>query len=141
MFLKLDGTFWVQIINFIVFYALLDVIFLRPVQRAIKSRRALIDGIQSEYDHAMEEIATLKTSGESQKATNRRAIEENLTKVRAAASDEAALITTRASSLAHDRIAKAQGVVAAEMQSASQRLDGLADDLAGSLLGRVLGAS
>lgn len=141
MFLKLDGTFWVQIINFVVFYALLDVVFLRAVRAAIAKRRAFIDGIQSEYDQAMRDIVSLKSGSELQKAVNRRAIEEHFVKMRAEASDEASLITARASALAHDRIGKAQTTVATEMASASQRLDGLADGLASSLLGRVLETS
>jgi F0F1-type ATP synthase membrane subunit b/b' len=40
MFLSLDGTFWFQLVNFAIFFAILNVVFLRPVGEAIKKRRA-----------------------------------------------------------------------------------------------------
>jgi F0F1-type ATP synthase membrane subunit b/b' len=141
MFLKLDGTFWVQIINFIVFYVALDFVFLRPVRRAISARRTFIDGIQADYERAQREIAELKSSGETQRLANRRSIEEHFAHMRAEAGEEATLITTRASALAHDRTAKAQSTVAQEVEAANQRVDSLADEIAKSLLGRVLETS
>ena len=45
MFLSLDGTFWIQLINFAIFFAILNVVFMRPVGEAIKKRRAYIDSV------------------------------------------------------------------------------------------------
>ncbi len=138
MFLSLDGTFWIQLINFAVFYLILELVFLRVVRRAIIARRAHIDSIQSEYTAALHDLAAVKAHGEQQKLANRRAIEEYFAQMRAEANDEAALITARATALANDRVAKAQAIVAEEIDAASQRMDTLADELASSLLGRVL---
>ena len=45
MLLSLDGTLVVQLVNFIIFLVILNVIFLRPVGTAIASRRAYIDKV------------------------------------------------------------------------------------------------
>ncbi len=50
MFLSLDGTLVVQLLNFAIFFALLNVVFLRPVAAAIHKRRQYIDGLVSDYD-------------------------------------------------------------------------------------------
>ncbi len=60
MFLSLDGTVFVQLINFAIFFALLNVLFLRPVGRAIAKRRAYIDNLVSDYDRYQETARSLR---------------------------------------------------------------------------------
>ncbi len=50
MFLSLDGTLFVQLVNFAIFFALLNVVFLRPVGRAIAKRREYINSLVSDYE-------------------------------------------------------------------------------------------
>jgi F0F1-type ATP synthase membrane subunit b/b' len=138
MFLQLGGTFWVQIVNFVVFYLVLDLVFLRSVRRAISARRKFIDSIYGDYERARHEMAELKARGEMEQLASRRAIEEHFARMRAEAGEEAALISARASALAHDRTSKAQTMVAQEVEAASQRLEALADELGGVLFGRLL---
>jgi len=38
-FLSVDGTLVVQLINFAIFFAVLNVVFLKPVAAAIRKRR------------------------------------------------------------------------------------------------------
>lgn len=141
MFLQIGGTFWVQIVNFILFYLILDLVFLRPVRSAISARRTFIDSIYADYERARREIAELKARGEADRLANRRAIEEHFARMRAEAGEEAALISARASALARDRTAKAQAMVAEEVATASQRLEAVADELGGAIVGRLLEAS
>ena len=65
MFLSLDGTLFVQLINFAIFFALLNVVFLRPVGRAIAKRRDYINGLVSDYDRYQDEAQNLREEAES----------------------------------------------------------------------------
>src|ERR1700740_561305 len=93
MFLQLDGTFWIQLINFVIFFALLNVLFLRPVSRAIRARREYINGVVSDYDKYQAEANALREHAKSIRANARRDAEAALTKARADASNKAADIS------------------------------------------------
>ena len=60
MFLSLDGTLIVQLVNFAIFFALLNLVFLRPVGRAIAKRRAYINSLASDYERYQEEARSLR---------------------------------------------------------------------------------
>src|SRR5690242_19900482 len=93
MFLKLDGTFVVQLINFAIFFALLNVVFMRPVSKAIVKRREYINSVTNDYDRYQAEAVSLRTQAESIRAAARREAEAYMAKARAEASNEAAQIS------------------------------------------------
>ena len=72
MFLSLDGTVVIQLINFVIFFALLNIVFLRPVGAAIKRRREYINGVQSGYERYAREAAGLRASANERRAAARR---------------------------------------------------------------------
>src|SRR5579871_6787482 len=102
MFLSLDGTLFVQLLNFAIFFALLNVVFLRPVGRAIAKRRAYIDGLVSDYDRYQAEAHKLRSEAEAIRAEARRRAEQTVAAARAAASNEAAAISRRYAQQAKD---------------------------------------
>jgi F0F1-type ATP synthase membrane subunit b/b' len=67
MFLSLDGTFWIQLVNFAIFFALLNVLFLRPVGAAIRKRRAYIDSVKSDLEHSLQGTRELRARAESER--------------------------------------------------------------------------
>jgi F-type H+-transporting ATPase subunit b len=140
MFLQLDGTFWVQLVNFAIFYAILRVVFLRPVGEAIRKRREYIDSVQSDYDQATREVKTLRAGADAKRAAARREAEERVQRERATANDEAQKIGadygTRAAAIASD----ARATVATEMEQAREREPALAESLGHALLERAIGA-
>ena len=95
MFLSLDGTLVVQLINFAIFFALLNVVFLRPVAAAIAKRRDYINGLVSDYDRYQAEAQDLRAQAEDIRAAARRKAEQHVAAARAAASNEAAELSTR----------------------------------------------
>src|SRR5579872_5961076 len=95
MFLKLDGTFFVQLINFAIFFALLNLVFLRPVGRAIAKRRDYINSLVSDYDRYQAEARNLREEAEAIRAAARREAEQSIAAARASASNEAAEISSR----------------------------------------------
>src|ERR1700722_420412 len=73
-FLSLDGTFWVQLINFGIFFVILKFVFLDPVGRAIAQRRAYIDGVQHAYDQYRREARELRTEADQKRAAPPRTV-------------------------------------------------------------------
>nr|MDQ6929866.1 ATP synthase F0 subunit B [Candidatus Eremiobacteraeota bacterium] len=93
-FLSVDGTFWIQLINFAIFFAILNAVFLKPVGRALAKRRAYIDSLREGYDAANGELARLQSEMEGKRAAARREAEATLSKARATASNETAALAT-----------------------------------------------
>ncbi|MHB8141287.1 MAG: ATP synthase F0 subunit B [Vulcanimicrobiaceae bacterium] len=138
MFLQLDGTFWVQLINFAIFLAVLQVVFLRPVGDAVRKRRAYIDQLVAEHDRRQAEASALRAQAEELRAAARRDGAHRLAAARAQASDEAAEIASEYARRAADTVADAQRTVSAELDAA--RIGGRArvPELAAGMLRQTL---
>lgn len=137
-FLALDGTFWLQLINFAIFFAILNVVFLKPVGRAVAKRRAYIDSLIDGYDAADAESRRLQDEIAGKRVAARRDAEATLSKARAKASDESASIATEYAGRAQGIIERANQTVAAEMQAARSKEASAAHELAGMMVERVV---
>lgn len=138
MFLSVDGTLVVQLINFAIFFALLNVVFLKPVSRAIVKRRQYIDGLVADHDRYQEEAKKLREEAEAIRATARRKAEQTVAAARAAASNEAAEMATRYAQQAKSTIEAAQSAAAAELEKARAGEGEVARRLADIMLERVV---
>lgn len=138
MFLKLDGTFVVQLINFAIFFAILNVVFIRPVSRAIMKRREYINSVTNDYDRYQLEGSDLRTQAESIRAAARREAEHLLAQERAKASNEAGNVTAEANAKAAQIMAEAERTVAGELAAARQNESQLVRDLANLMVDRAL---
>ena len=141
MFLSLDGTFWFQLLNFAIFFAILNVVFLRPVGEAIKKRRAHIDGVQSDYERYAHQIATSRTDADGRRAAARRAAEDTVAKSRAAAENEAQSEIAARTAEAQAIVDQARATVALEVGVARAREPELSQSLAKALLERAIGGA
>ncbi|HEY1882963.1 MAG TPA: ATP synthase F0 subunit B [Candidatus Cybelea sp.] len=130
-FLSVNGTLVVQLINFAIFFAVLYVVFLRPVAAAISRRRQYINSLVSDYDRYQAEAATLRAQAEEIRAAARRDAEHRVAAQRAAASNEAAEISIGYSQRAQQAVEQAQATVRTELEEARagepQAVRGLAD--------------
>jgi F0F1-type ATP synthase membrane subunit b/b' len=138
MFLKLDGTFIVQLINFAIFFAILNVVFIRPVSRAIVARRENINSVTNDYDRYQAETTALRTQAESIRAAARREAEAALSKARADASNEAAAIATQYNGQAAQIVEEAERTVAGELQAARVSEPQVVRDLANLMVERTV---
>jgi F0F1-type ATP synthase membrane subunit b/b' len=132
------GTVIVQFLNFAIFFAVLNVVFLRPVASAIRRRRQYINSLVSDYDRYQAEAASLRAQAEGVRASARRDAESHVTAQRARASNEAA-------QLAADYAQRAQAIEEQADQKARSEFDAARADepaaargLADVILGRVL---
>ncbi|MGH7756993.1 MAG: hypothetical protein ACREM8_12030, partial [Vulcanimicrobiaceae bacterium] len=96
MFLSLDGTFWIQVINFGIFFLLLQTVFLRPVGEAVRRRRAYIEEVASDSERFVHQVRALRVESERWRAEARRDGEAEIAAARTAAEDEAELIVAAA---------------------------------------------
>jgi F0F1-type ATP synthase membrane subunit b/b' len=138
MFLSLDGTFIVQLINFAIFFAILNVLFIRPVSRALVKRREYINSVTNDYDRYQAEATALRTQAESIRAAARREAEAALAKARAEASNEAAAVGTQFGQQAAQIIEDANRKVSGELESARASQPQLVRDLANLMIDRTL---
>ncbi len=137
MFLKIDGTFVVQLINFAIFFALLNVVFIRPVGKAIVERRRYINSVTNDYDRYQAEATSLRAQAESVRAAARRAAETHLAKARAAASDESAKLSTQYNERVAQTFQDADRAVAAEVAAARACGEPVVNELAGLMVERA----
>ena len=138
MFLSLDGTLWIQLINFAVFYAILYLVFLRPVQRAISNRREYIESLTRDYDQAQAEASDLRAQAEAIRADARRESDHILAAARNDGGNEAARTASDYAARVREIVEGAHATVAQEMDAVRPREDALATDLAAQIVGRVL---
>ncbi len=141
MFLSLDGTFWVQLVNFAIFFALLNALFLRPVGRAIRKRREYIDGVVSDYAKYQGDAKALRERAERIRAEARREAEQKIAKIRADASNETAEMASHFSAQVQSIVAEAQRNANAELDRARANEDRLVKQLADAMVERTLGVA
>jgi F-type H+-transporting ATPase subunit b len=137
-FLSVDGTLVVQLINFAIFFAVLNVVFLRPVTAAIGRRRAYINSLVSDYDRYQAEAQSLRAHAESIRADARREAESRIAATRARTSNEAAEISSRYTQQAQAVAEEAQRKVRAEFDAARTGEDQAARGIADVMLGKVI---
>ncbi len=138
MFLKLDGTFIVQLINFAIFFALLNVVFLKPVGNAIRKRRDYINSLVAHYDLYREQAADLEAQAEAMRAAARREAEATLTKTRAEASNQSAALSEDYSRQATALVEEAQRTATSELARARERSHATVRELADMMVERTL---
>jgi F0F1-type ATP synthase membrane subunit b/b' len=141
MFLKLDGTFIVQLLNFAIFFALLNVVFIRPVSKAIIKRREYINSVTNDYDRYQAEATALRTQAESIRTAARRDAEAALTKARSEASNESAALAAQYNEQVAKTVEEANRIVTAELESARASEPQLARELASLMVERTIGES
>ena len=140
MFLSLDGTFWIQVLNFFVFYAALSFLYIKPAAAALRKRRLYIDSVQAEYEAALQQVKDLKAKAESKRFEARREGDQAAGIARAEAQRTADATTLEAQARASQLIEEAHEAVAAELKVARIQEEMLIEDLAQSMLSRAVGS-
>jgi F-type H+-transporting ATPase subunit b len=137
-FLSVDGTLVVQLINFAIFFAVLNVVFLRPVAAAIRRRREYINSLVSDYDQYQAEARSLRAQAESVRSDARREAENRVAAARAQASNESADLTARYTQQAQAIVDEAQRKAQEEFDAARVGEDEAARRIADFMLERVV---
>jgi F0F1-type ATP synthase membrane subunit b/b' len=138
MFLKLDGTFIVQLLNFAIFFAILNVVFMRPVARAIAKRREYINSVTGDYERYQSEGNALRTQAEAIRSAARREAEQLAAQARAESSNESARLSTEFAQQASEKVRQAHETVDSEVQAARSTQQRTVEELANEMFGRAL---
>jgi F0F1-type ATP synthase membrane subunit b/b' len=128
----------VQLINFAIFFAALNVIFLRPVSAAIRRRREYINSLVTDYDQYQAEAKSLREQAEGVRASARLEAEHRIAAARAAGSNEAAELATRYSQQAQSLVGEAQQTAQRELVEARAGESAAARSVADFMLARVI---
>ncbi len=137
-FLSVDGTVFVQLLNFAIFFAILNVVFMRPVARAITKRREYINSVTNDYDRYQAEGTALRTQAEAIRAAARREAEQLAAKVRADASNESANVSAQYAQQASEAVQQAQHTVESELETARSRQQRTIKELADEMFARAV---
>ena len=139
MFLQVDGTIVIQLINFAIFFGLLSVVFLRPVSRAISERRAYINSLTDDYDRYQAQTNAICNEAEAIRAAARREAQQIVSHARAESGNEAARISVEYSQRSTAEADAARATAERELAQAREGRDRLASELAGLMVQRALG--
>jgi len=139
VFLSVGGTFVVQVVNFIVFMLVLNIVFMRPVGAAIAKRRAYVNGLAADIESAEADVRALRGQADAKRAAARREGDDVIAKARAAAQNEAAETSTVSLARAATITGEAHAAVAAEVATARSKEDEIVASLSRTLLERALG--
>ena len=138
MFLLPDGTMIVQTINFAIFFAILSVVFLRPVSAALKKRREYINGLTADYDKYQAEANALRRQADDARAAARRDAEMTIAKGRADTSNATADLASEYAGRASQTMEEAQKTVAGELDAARAGEDATVRSLADLMLEKTV---
>lgn len=139
--LNLNATLIVQLVNFIVFLAILNVIFFRPVGAAIAKRRAYLDGLANDIVQLQHDARALRGRAEEHRAAARRETDEALARERVEIARETDAIVAQAQGEAAQIAARAQAEVVREVERARVEEARIVDALAGEMLRRAIGGA
>ncbi|MEO6912834.1 MAG: hypothetical protein ABI182_02280 [Candidatus Baltobacteraceae bacterium] len=138
MFLKLDGTAIVQLINFVIFFAILNVVFLRPVGNAIRKRREYINSVTRDYDSYQAQAASLRAQADALRAAARREAEHTIAAGRAEISNASAELAGGYAQQITQTVESAHAVVGGEVEAARAGESKLVRELADLMLDRTV---
>lgn len=138
MLLTLDGTFLVQILNFVVFWILLNWLFIAPTRRAIEERMRFVSKLHSDADAARARAAAQHAEAAALLDEARRRTDEAIRDGAARAATASKEIERRALEEAAATIALAQAEVASERAAAVAKQSIFVGELARSMAQRAL---
>ncbi len=139
MFLSFDlPDILIQLINFGIFYAVLHLVFLRHVGKAIAERRKYIDSLTTEYGKYQMQASQGRAQADQIRAAARREAETAIAKARADASNKAAEISAQFNAQAAQEVERAHAEVDAELKAARANEAQTVRELAELVLSRTL---
>ena len=138
MFLYPDGTFIIQLVNFAIFLAILNVVFMRPVAAAIRRRRDYINSLVTDYDRYQDDAKALRKEAESVRASARRDAEHAIASARAQASNESAEVAATYARRVQHMVEEATATVTREFENAHVGVGRATATLAALMLERIL---
>jgi F-type H+-transporting ATPase subunit b len=137
MLLSIDGTFFVQILNFVAFWVLLNFLFIVPTRRSIEERQRMIAGQYAESQASRKRAADLQAQADSILDLARRRTEELLRDAAAQAAEQSHGIERQATLAAASSVQLAHATVASERALAVAKQAPFVAELAKAMAARA----
>jgi F-type H+-transporting ATPase subunit b len=138
MLLSIDGTFLVQMLNFVLFWVLLNFVFIAPTRRAIEERMRLVAGQHREAQGLRARVAARKAEADAAIDAARRRTEQIMREAAVRAANETHDIERKAAEEAAASIALAHAAVASERAQATQKQGPFVEELARAMVTRAI---
>jgi F-type H+-transporting ATPase subunit b len=137
MLLSLDGTFLVQMLNFVIFWTLLNFVFIAPTRRAIQARQDRIAALNREAQAFNEAAASEnhRAQGMLDDAAGR--AREIIREAQERAASDAHAVERRSAEEAAAIVALAHATVAAERTTALEKQQPFIGELARAMIARA----
>jgi len=139
--LEINGTLFVQLINFIVFLSILNVIFMKPVGAAIARRRAYVEELTHDIEALQGGVNDTRSQADKRRLTARRDAEETIARARQAAAKEGDAQIVAAQAQAAKIVAATHAEVEREVEAARAQEPAIVDALARELVVRAVGGA
>ena len=139
MLLSFDGTLLVQILNFVVFWALLNVVFIGPTRKAIEARQRYVADLYRDADTLATAAKELQSQADGILSDARHATDAMMRDAATRASDETHTIERNAVEEAAASVAVAQATVASERAQAVSKQAPFVEELARTMASRAIG--
>lgn len=139
MLLSLDGTLVVQVINFGIFYLILNAVFIAPTRKARMERYERLRKIEEETETLVKQARRIRAETAAFFAAAYREADARISRAEAEANRRAGEIVAAAYADAKAKAEEARKIVESEMQAIQAARSRNIDELASLMLGRVLG--
>lgn len=139
MLLSFDGTLIVQILNFVVFWALLNYLFIAPTRRKIETRMRYIDQQYDECDRLTAEAQAINSQAEELLMQARRDTERTMRAAATHAAREVKALESKTAEEANAIVQLAVATVASERALAAADAAPFVESLAREMVDRAVG--
>ena len=139
MLLSLDGTLIVQVINFGIFYLILNAFFVAPTRKSRMERYERIRAIEEETENLVKEARALRSQTTAFIAAAYREADARISRADAEAGRQAEEIIAAAHADAKAKAEEARKVVAGELTALQASRNRSVGELAAVMLGQALG--
>ena len=139
MGISIDSSFLIQIVSFLILWAVLKRLLFDPMLHVLEERERRTDGNLKAAEELREQAAALRSQHDTSIHAVRRSVSEKTEESRKAALAEERQIIAAARDAAAATLNSTRAEIAAQIENARQRLTGQAADLAQQLTEKVLG--
>ncbi|TAM61302.1 hypothetical protein EPN52_02930 [bacterium] len=139
MLLSLDGTLVVQVINFGIFYLILNALFVAPTRKSRMERYERIRKIEGETETLVKQARELRAQTAAYLAAAYREADARISRADAEAGRQAGEIVAAAHAQAKAKAEEARRIVEGEIAALRTARGRGVEELAAAMLGKALG--
>lgn len=136
---SVDGSIFVQIVNFLLLIWIMNLVLYRPIRKILKERKAKVGGLQSDIDHSTDQVtAKENTYVEGLRQARMAGQKEKEGLMQAATAEEKALLE-KINESAQSELREVKEKIAQEVDAVKAALEDEVDAFADAIGKKILG--